>query len=75
MILDMQYYNIILRMNYLSPYHATLDFDASIVIVAMSGIDRFKWECDNRLALVKLISFIHAKILIWQGCLAFPTHL
>ena len=44
-ILGMVDFDVILGMDWLSPYHAVLDCNAKTVTLAMPGVPRVEWKC------------------------------
>ncbi|XP_015165067.1 uncharacterized protein [Solanum tuberosum] len=60
-ILGMVDFDVILGMNWLSPYHAVLDCNAKTVTLAMPGVPRVEWKGANGSYPSKVISFIRAQ--------------
>lgn len=63
-ILHMVDFDVILGVSWLSPYHAILDCHAKTITIVIDGISRMEWKRDCSPFPKKLISYIHARILI-----------
>ena len=74
-ILEMVDFDVILGMTWLSPNFAILDCNAKIVTLAKPGIDPLVWEGDYTFTPVRIISFLRAKRMVSNGCLAYLAHL
>ena len=74
-ILEMVDFDVILGMTWLSPNFAILDCNAKTVTLAKPGTDPLVWEGDYTSTPVRIISFLHARRMVSNGCLAFLTHL
>ena len=66
-ILGMVDFDVILGMDWISPYHAVLDCNAKTVTLAMPGILRVEWKSASGSYPSKVISFIHAQKLVERG--------
>ena len=53
-------FDVILGMDWLSPYHAVLDCNAKTVTLAMPGVSRVEWKSVSGTYPSKVISFIRA---------------
>ena len=53
-------FDVILGMDWLSPYHAVLDCNAKTVTLAMPGVLRVEWKSVSGSYPRKVISFIRA---------------
>ncbi|XP_069145563.1 uncharacterized protein [Solanum lycopersicum] len=74
-ILEMVDFDVILVRNWLSPNFAILDGNAKNVTLAKPGTDQLVWEGDYSSTPVRIISFLRAKRMVSNGCLAFMAHL
>ena len=74
-ILEMDDFDVILGMTWLSPQFAILDCNSKMVTLAKPGADPLVWEGDYTFNLVRIISFLRAKKMVSKGCLAFLAHL
>ena len=54
---------------------AILDCNAKTVMLAKPGTDPLVWEGDYTSNPVRIISFLRAKKMVSNGCLAFLAHL
>ncbi|XP_070035924.1 uncharacterized protein, partial [Nicotiana tomentosiformis] len=59
LLLDMVDFDVILGMDWLSPYHAILDYHAKTVTLAMSGV----------------ISYMKARRMVEKGCLTYLAYI
>ncbi|XP_070004636.1 uncharacterized protein [Nicotiana sylvestris] len=64
-------YDVILGMDWLSPYHTTLDCHAKTVTLAMSGLLRLEWRGTLDYAPSKVVSFLKAQRIVEKGCDAY----
>ena len=74
-ILEMDDFDVILGMTWLSLNFAILDCNAKTVTLAKRGTDPLVCEGDYTSNPVRIISFLRAKKMISKGCLAFLAHL
>ena len=74
-ILEMDDFDVILGMTWLSPQFAILDCNAKMVTLAKPGTDPLVWEGDYTSNPVRIISFLRAKKMVSKGCLAFLAHI
>lgn len=70
-ILEMVDFNVVLGMDWLSPYHVILDCYVKTVTLAIPGVPRIEWKGDSGSYPSKVISYIHAQKLIGRGCLSY----
>ena len=70
-ILGMVDFDVILGMDWLSPYHVVLDYNAKTVTLAMPGVSRVEWKSVSGSYPSKVISFIRAQIMVERGCLSY----
>ena len=70
-ILGMVDFDVILGMDWLSPYHVVLDCNAKTVTLAMPGIPRVEWNSVSGSYTSKVISFIRAQKLVERECLSY----
>ncbi|XP_070008684.1 uncharacterized protein [Nicotiana sylvestris] len=74
LLLDMTDFEIILGMDWLSPYHAILDFHAKTVTLAMPEFPRLEWRGSSVSASSWVISFLKAQRMVKKGCLAYLAY-
>ena len=74
-IVEMDDFDVILGMTWLSPNFAILDCNAKTVTLAKPGTDPLVWEGDYISTPVHIISFLRSKRMVSKGCLAFLAHL
>ncbi|XP_070022149.1 uncharacterized protein [Nicotiana sylvestris] len=70
LLLDMIESEIILGMDWLSPYHAVLDCHAKTVTFRMPGLPRLEWKGSIVDISSRVISFLKAWQMVEKGCLA-----
>ncbi|XP_049387927.1 uncharacterized protein LOC125852238, partial [Solanum stenotomum] len=70
-LLDMLDFDVILGMDWLSPYHALLDCYAKTVTLAIPGIPRVEWRGTSGSYPNRVISHIRAQRMIDRGCLSY----
>ncbi|XP_015163797.1 uncharacterized protein [Solanum tuberosum] len=70
-LLDMLDFDVILGMDWLSPYHALLDCYAKTVTLAIPGIPRVEWRGTSGSYPNRVISYIRAQRMIDRGCLSY----
>ncbi|XP_069148015.1 uncharacterized protein [Solanum lycopersicum] len=72
-ILGMVDFDVILGMDWVSPYHDVLDCNSKTVTLVMTGVPRVEWKnvCGSYPS--KVISFIRAQRLLERGCLSYLT--
>ncbi|XP_070054166.1 uncharacterized protein [Nicotiana tomentosiformis] len=71
LLLDMIDFKVILGMDWLSSYHATLDCHAKSVTLAMLEVPRLEWRGSSIITSNWAISFPKARHMVKQGCLAY----
>ncbi|XP_070012227.1 uncharacterized protein [Nicotiana sylvestris] len=75
LLLDMVDFDVILRMDWLSPYHAILDCHAKIVTLALSGLSRLEWRGTPGHYTRNVISYIKARRMVKKGHLAYLAYI
>ncbi|XP_070036383.1 uncharacterized protein [Nicotiana tomentosiformis] len=77
LLLDMIHFEVILGMDWLSPYHAILDFHAKTITLVMPEFSRLEWKCSSVSIVSRVISFIKARHMVekvvWLIYLMFGT--
>ncbi|XP_070031099.1 uncharacterized protein [Nicotiana tomentosiformis] len=68
LLLCMVDFNIILGMDWLSPYHAILDCHDKTVTLAMLGLPRLEWIGALDYVSSRIISFLKASRMVEKGC-------
>ncbi|XP_070029163.1 uncharacterized protein [Nicotiana sylvestris] len=71
LLLDMIDFEVILGMDWLSPYHTVLDFHAKTVTLAMPGLLGLEWRGSTVDTSSRVISFLKARHMVEKGCLAY----
>ncbi|XP_070008235.1 uncharacterized protein [Nicotiana sylvestris] len=74
LLLDMIDFEIILGMDWLSPYHTILDCHAKTVTLAMPGLPRLEWKGSTVDTSSRVISFLKARHMVEKGCLAYLAY-
>ncbi|XP_070015953.1 uncharacterized protein [Nicotiana sylvestris] len=74
LLLDMIDFEVILGMDWLSPYHAVLDCHAKTVSLAMPGLLRLEWKGSIVDTPSRVISFQKAQRMVDKGCLAYLAY-
>ncbi|XP_070041103.1 uncharacterized protein [Nicotiana tomentosiformis] len=74
LLLDMTDFEVILCMDWLSPYYVILDCHAKIVTLAMPEFPRLKWKDSSASASSRIISFLKARHMIEKCCLAYLAY-
>ena len=74
-MLDMIDFDVILGMDWLSPYHVVLDCYAKTVTLSMPGVPPVLWQAAYSHTPTGIISFIRARRLVASGCLAYLAHI
>ncbi|XP_070002914.1 uncharacterized protein [Nicotiana sylvestris] len=71
LVLNTVNFDLILGMDWLSPYHAILDCHAKIVILAMAGLPWIEWKGALNYVPNRVISFLKAERMVEKGCDAY----
>ncbi|XP_070055312.1 uncharacterized protein [Nicotiana tomentosiformis] len=71
LLLDMTDFEVILGMDWLSPYHVILDFQSKTVILAMLEMPRLEWMGSSISASSRVISLLKAQHMVEKGYLAY----
>ncbi|XP_070048007.1 uncharacterized protein [Nicotiana tomentosiformis] len=71
LLLSMVDFDVILGMDWLSPYHAVLDCHAKTVTLAMPGILRVEWSGSVDYVPSRVISYLKAQRMVENGCLSY----
>ncbi|XP_070008780.1 uncharacterized protein [Nicotiana sylvestris] len=74
LLLDMIDFDIILGMDWLSPYHAILDCHAKTVTLALPGLPRLEWRGTPGYSTHSVISYVMAQRMVEKGCLAYLAY-
>ncbi|XP_070054052.1 uncharacterized protein [Nicotiana tomentosiformis] len=74
LLLDMTDFEVILCMDWLSPYHAILDCHAKTVTLVMPELPRLKWRGSSISAPSRVISFLKARHMVEKGFLAYLAY-
>ncbi|KAH0759738.1 hypothetical protein KY290_023231 [Solanum tuberosum] len=74
-ILDMTDFDIILAMNWLSPYYDVFNCNTKYMTLEISEREKLEWEGVHKPKRAKIISSIRTRKLVGQGCLAYLAHI
>ncbi|XP_070005643.1 uncharacterized protein [Nicotiana sylvestris] len=74
LLLDMIDFEVILCMDWLSPYHAVLGCHAKTVSLAMPGLPRLEWKGSTADTSSRVISFPKARHMVEKGGLAYLAY-
>ncbi|WMV37298.1 hypothetical protein MTR67_030683 [Solanum verrucosum] len=74
-ILDMTDFDIILGMTWLSPYYDVLNCNAMSVTLEIPGREKLEWKGLYKPKPAKVTSFVRARKLVGQWCLAYLAHI
>ncbi|XP_070022021.1 uncharacterized protein [Nicotiana sylvestris] len=74
LLLDMIDFEVILGMDWLSPYDAILDCHAKTVTLAMPKLPRLEWKGSSVSTSSEVISFLKARHMVEKGCLAYLAY-
>ncbi|XP_070050309.1 uncharacterized protein [Nicotiana tomentosiformis] len=67
LLLDMVDFDVILGMDWLSPYHAILDYQAKTVTLALPGLPRLEWRETPGHSTSRVISYMKARRMVEKG--------
>ncbi|XP_070003433.1 uncharacterized protein [Nicotiana sylvestris] len=67
-------FDIILGIDWLSPYHAILDCNAKIVTLALPGLPHLQWRRTLGHSTSRVISYMKARRMVDKGCLAYLAY-
>ncbi|XP_070057797.1 uncharacterized protein [Nicotiana tomentosiformis] len=71
----MVYFDVILGMDWLSPYHALLDCHPKAVTLAMPELSRLEWKGTLSQSISKVISYVKARHRVEKGRLAYLAYI
>ncbi|XP_070030365.1 uncharacterized protein [Nicotiana sylvestris] len=74
LLLDMINFEVILGMDWLSPYHAVLDCHAKTISWAIPRLLRLEWKGSTVDTSSRVISFLKARHMVEKGCLAYLAY-
>ncbi|XP_070057413.1 uncharacterized protein [Nicotiana tomentosiformis] len=72
---SMEDFDVILGMDWLSPYHAILDCNAKNVTLAMLGFPRLEWRGAPGHSTSRVISYVKTRRMAEMGCLAYLAYI
>ncbi|XP_070007501.1 uncharacterized protein [Nicotiana sylvestris] len=75
LLLDMVDFDVILGMDWLSPYHAILDCHAKMVILTLPGLPRLEWRGTPNHSTNRVISYVKARHMVENGCLSYLAYI
>ncbi|XP_070004132.1 uncharacterized protein [Nicotiana sylvestris] len=73
-LLDMVDFDVMLGMDWLSPYYAILDCHAKTVTLALPGMHRLEWRGTPGHSTRSVISYVKAWRMVEKGCLAYLAY-
>ncbi|XP_070014388.1 uncharacterized protein [Nicotiana sylvestris] len=71
LLIDMVDFDVILHMDWLSPYHAILDFHAKTVTLALPVFHQLEWRGTPGHSTNRVISYVKARHMVEKRCLAY----
>ncbi|XP_070050381.1 uncharacterized protein [Nicotiana tomentosiformis] len=71
LLLSMVEVDVILGMDWLSPYHTILDYHSKTVTLAMQGLSRLEWRGTLDYVPSKVVSFLKIQHMVGKGCDAY----
>ncbi|XP_070013593.1 uncharacterized protein [Nicotiana sylvestris] len=74
LLLDMIDFEVILGMDWLSPYHVVLDCRAKTITLAMPGLPRLEWKGCTVDTSSQVISFLKDRHMVEKGCFAYLAY-
>ncbi|XP_070029976.1 uncharacterized protein [Nicotiana sylvestris] len=74
LLLDMVDFDVILEMDWLSPYHAILDCHAKTVTLALPGFPRLAWRGTPGHSSSRIITYMKTRRMVEKGCLAYLAY-
>ncbi|XP_070039280.1 uncharacterized protein [Nicotiana tomentosiformis] len=74
LLLDMINFEVILGMDWLSPYHDILYCHAKTITLAMQELPRLQWKGSSVSTASQVISFLKARHMVEKGCLAYLAY-
>ncbi|XP_070013714.1 uncharacterized protein [Nicotiana sylvestris] len=74
LLLDMVDFDVILGMDWLSPYHAILDYHAKTVTLALSGLPQLEWRGTPGHSTSRVISYMKARRMVEKVCLGYLAY-
>ncbi|XP_070050905.1 uncharacterized protein [Nicotiana tomentosiformis] len=75
LLIDVVDFDVILGMDWLSPYHAILDCQAKTVTLAMPGLPHLECKEIPGHSTSRVISYVRARRMVEKGCLAYLAHI
>ncbi|XP_070045358.1 uncharacterized protein [Nicotiana tomentosiformis] len=70
-LLSMEDFNMIMGMDWLSPYHVILDYQAKVVTLAIPVLPRWEWKGSLGYTSSMVVSFLKAQRMVKKGCLEY----
>ncbi|XP_070005711.1 uncharacterized protein [Nicotiana sylvestris] len=74
MLLDMIDFQVILGMDWLSPYHTVLDCHAKTILLVIPGLPRLEWKGSTVDTPSRVISFLKDRHMVEKGCLSYLAY-
>jgi len=74
LLLNMVDFDVILGMDWLSPYHAIFDCHAKTVTLALPGLPRLEWRGTPSHSTRSVISYVKARCMVKKGCLTYLAY-
>ncbi|XP_070017189.1 uncharacterized protein [Nicotiana sylvestris] len=73
-LLNMVDFDVILGMDWFSPYHAVLDSHAKSVTLTLPGLPRLEWRGTLGHSTCSVVSYMKARRMVDKGCLAYLAY-
>ncbi|XP_070013102.1 uncharacterized protein [Nicotiana sylvestris] len=74
LLLNMVDFDVILGMDWLSTYHAILDYHAKTMTLALPGLPRLEWKGTPSHSTCSVISYMNARRRVKNGCLTYLAY-
>ncbi|XP_070002208.1 uncharacterized protein [Nicotiana sylvestris] len=74
LLLDMVDFDVILGMDWMSPYHDILGFHAKTMTLALSRLPQLEWRGTPSHSTSRVISYMKAHRMVKKGCLAYLAY-
>ncbi|XP_070045158.1 uncharacterized protein [Nicotiana tomentosiformis] len=68
------HFDIILGMDWLSPYHAILDCHAKTMTLSIPGLARLEWRGNPGHYTIRVIYYMKARCMVKKGCLDYLAY-
>ncbi|XP_070041200.1 uncharacterized protein [Nicotiana tomentosiformis] len=75
LLLDMVDFDVILGIDWLSPYHAIFDYHAKTVTLSILGLPRLEWRGTPGHSTSRVISYVKARSMVEEGYLTYLAYI